>query len=50
MGICLFEYDLQLVAPEGLEVRDPADLDFRCVPVGVTKAPGVVYDPGDVGG
>ena len=48
--MCLFEYDLRLVAPEGLEVRDPADLDFRGVPVGVTKAPGVVYDPGDVGG
>ena len=33
MGTCLFEYDLRLVAPEGLEVRDPADLDFRGVPV-----------------
>ena len=33
MGMCLFEYDLRLVAPEGLEVRDPADLDFRGVPV-----------------
>ena len=31
--MCLFEYDLRLVAPEGLEVRDPADLDFRGVPV-----------------
>ena len=50
MGMCLFECDLQLVASEDLEVRGPADLDFRCVPVGVTKTPGVVYDPGDVGG
>ena len=50
MGMCLFECALQLVASEDLEVRGPADLDFRCVPVGVTKTPGVVYDPGDVGG
>ena len=50
MGMCLFEWDLRLVASEGLEVLDPTDLDFRCVPVGVTKAPGVVYDPGGVGG
>ena len=48
--MCLFECDLQLVASEDLEIRDPADLDFRCVPVGVIETPGVVYDPGDVGG
>ena len=31
-GMCLSERDLRLVVPEGLEVRDPADLD-RGVPV-----------------
>ena len=33
-GMCLFEYGTySLVAPEGLEVRDPAGFDFRGVPV-----------------
>ena len=37
----LLEWDLYLVAPEGLELRDPAGLDFRGVPV-PGLAPGVV--------
>ena len=28
LGMCLLERDLCLVAPEGLEVRDPAGFDF----------------------
>ena len=39
--MCLLAWDLCLVAPEGLEVRDPAGLDFRGVPV-PGPAPGVV--------
>ena len=44
-GMYLLEWDLCLVVPEGLEVRDPAGLDFRGIPV-PGLAPGVVYDPG----
>ena len=43
--MCLFAYDLGFVVPEDLEVRDPADLKYRRVPV-CGLAPGAVYDPG----
>ena len=44
-GMCLCEWYLCLVAPEGLEVRDPAGLDFRGISV-PGPAPGAVGDRG----
>ena len=47
-GMRLWERDLCLVAPEGLELRDPAGLDSRGVPV-PGLAPGVVGGRGRQG-